>query len=54
MIEAAIAEAGAESEVDNEFVFAVEQAVPTMSLTEARTRREVAEGGLKRAQFDLL
>ena len=53
-IEAAIAETGAEREVDNELVYAVERAVPTMTLSEARTRREVAEGGLRRAQYDLL
>ena len=53
-VEAAIAEAGAEDEVDQDLIYAVERAVPTMSLTEARTRREVAEGGLKRAQYDEL
>jgi hypothetical protein len=53
-IEAVIAETGAEAEVDNELVYAVERAIPTMSLTGAKTRREVAEGTLRRGQFDLL
>ena len=42
----------AENEVDNELLYAIERVVPTMTLTEARTRRERAEGGLKRAQYD--
>jgi hypothetical protein len=53
-IEDAIKEAGAEEEVTQELLTKVERAIPTMTLTEARTRREVAEGCLKRAQYDLM
>ena len=53
-VEAAIAETGAEAEVDQDLIRRVERALPYMSQTQARIRREVAEGGLKRAQYDLL
>jgi hypothetical protein len=53
-IESAIAESGAEAEVDNDLIVAVERAIPAITLTEARTRREVAEGDLRRAQYQLV
>jgi hypothetical protein len=53
-VEAAIAETGAEDDVDNDLIYAVERAIPTMTLIEARTRREIAEGDLKRCEYDLL
>jgi hypothetical protein len=52
-IEQAIAEAGAEDEVDNDLVCAVERAVNVMSLSQAKLRLERAEGALRRAQFEL-
>jgi hypothetical protein len=53
-IEQAIAEEGAEADVNDELIVAVERAIPTMTLAEAKTRFEVAEGELRRAQFELL
>ena len=47
-VEEAIAEEGAESDVENELLVAVERAVRTMTLTEAKTRFEIAEGLAKR------
>ena len=54
VIEKAIAESGAEDEIDNDLVVAVERAIPTMTLTDARTRKEIAEGAIKEAEYSML